>query len=117
MDTPGHSLVRVTAVGLCGSDLHWFAEGGIGDAVVTSPLVLGHELAGVVERGPRAGTRVAIDPAQPCLTCESCRRGHPNLCPTVRFAGHGGQDGGLRDLMAWPDELLYPLPDLSLIHI
>src|SRR5581483_12468685 len=84
---PGHSLVRVTAVGLCGSDLHWFAEGGIGDAVLASPLVLGHEFAGVVEQGPLAGRRVAIDPAIPCGTCAHCLEGNPNLCPTVRFAG------------------------------
>jgi L-iditol 2-dehydrogenase len=108
---PGHSLVRVTSVGLCGSDLHWFAEGGIGDAVLASPLVLGHEFAGVVERGPLAGRRVAVDPAIPCGACASCFDGHPNLCPTVRFAGHGVTDGGLRELMVWPDSRLHPLPD------
>src|SRR5262249_31680159 len=47
----------------------------------------------------------------PCGRCESCRRGHPNLCPTVRFAGHGAQDGGLRELVVWPDDLLHALPD------
>jgi L-iditol 2-dehydrogenase len=107
----GHSVVRVTAVGLCGSDLHWFAEGGIGDAVLASPLVLGHEFAGVVERGPLAGRRVAVDPAIPCGTCAQCLAGHPNLCPTVRFAGHGSTDGGLRELLVWPDDRLHPLPD------
>ena len=112
VDAPaGHSLVRVTAVGICGSDLHWFAEGGIGDAGLTVPLVLGHECAGVVEQGPLAGRRVAIDPAIPCAACETCRRGWQNLCPQVRFAGHGVTDGALRDVMAWPDHLLYPLPD------
>ena len=108
---PGHSLVRVTAVGICGSDLHWFAEGGIGDAALTRPLVLGHECAGVVEQGPLAGRRVAIDPAIPCGDCDTCARGRQNLCPRVRFAGHGITDGALRDVMAWPDELLHPLPD------
>jgi L-iditol 2-dehydrogenase len=107
---PGHSLVKVTAVGLCGSDLHWFAEGGIGDAVLAHPLVLGHEFAGVVERGPLAGTRVAVDPAVPDGVCEQCREGHPNLCPSVRFAGHSTQDGGLRELLSWPDDRLHPLP-------
>jgi L-iditol 2-dehydrogenase len=106
----GHSLVRVTAVGLCGSDLHWYAEGGIGDAVLDRPLVIGHELAGVVEGGPRHGEAVAVDPAIACGTCRSCRAGHHNLCPNVRFAGHGVTDGGLRELMAWPDDLLHPLP-------
>jgi len=108
---PEHSLVRVTAVGLCGSDLHWFAEGGIGDAVLARPLVLGHEFAGVIEEGPLAGTRVAVDPAIPCGRCGSCLAGHPNLCPTVRFAGHGVQDGGLRELLVWPTARLHPLPE------
>jgi L-iditol 2-dehydrogenase len=107
----GESLVRVEAVGICGSDLHWFEEGAIGDARVETPLVLGHELAGVVEDGPLAGRRVAIDPAVPCERCDICREGHPNLCPTVRFAGHGSCDGGLREYMAWPDHRLHPLPE------
>jgi L-iditol 2-dehydrogenase len=109
--TDGQSLVRVTAVGLCGSDLHWFSEGGIGDAQLTSPLVLGHEMAGVVEGGDHDGRRVAIDPAWPCGHCEDCLKGNRNLCRAVRFAGHGTNDGGLRELMAWPDHLLHPMPD------
>jgi L-iditol 2-dehydrogenase len=105
------SLVRVTAVGLCGSDLHWFAEAGIGDALLGAPLVLGHEFAGVVEGGPLDGRRVAVDPAIPCLSCAQCVEGNPNLCPTVRFAGHGANDGGLREYVSWPTRLLVPLPD------
>jgi L-iditol 2-dehydrogenase len=108
---PGESLVRVTAIGICGSDLHWWDEGGIGDAVLARPLVLGHEAAGVIAAGPRAGERVAIDPAVPDGTCASCRRGYFNLCTHMRFAGHGGQDGAMREFLAWPTELLHPLPD------
>ena len=108
---PGESLVRVTAVGLCGSDLHWYTEGGIGDAVLARPLVVGHEFAGVIADGPRAGERVAVDPAIPCRTCALCREGHPNLCPAIGFAGHGTRDGGLREFLAWPTDLLYPLPE------
>jgi L-iditol 2-dehydrogenase len=108
---PGESLVRVSAVGLCGSDLHWFAEGGIGDALLGSPLVLGHEFGGIVEEGPMAGRRVAVDPAVPCNACARCREGNHNLCPRVRFAGHGTTDGGLREHIAWPSDLLYPVPD------
>jgi len=107
---PGESLVRVTAVGLCGSDLHWFDEGGIGDAQLASPLVLGHEFGGVVVGGARDGQRVAVDPARPCGVCARCREGNVNLCPTVVFAGHGTQDGGLREYVAWPDRLLHPVP-------
>jgi L-iditol 2-dehydrogenase len=102
----------VTAVGICGSDLHWFTEGGIGDARLDRrPLVLGHEMAGVIEGGDRDGQRVAIDPALPCQRCTECRAGHPNLCPTIRFAGHGETDGGLREHLAWPGDRLHPLPD------
>jgi L-iditol 2-dehydrogenase len=101
----------VTSVGLCGSDLHWFTEGGIGDAVLSRPLVLGHEMAGVIRGGPRDGVRVAIDPAIPCGVCEPCRDGDPNLCLTIVFAGHGSCDGGLRQLMAWPSDRLHPIPD------
>jgi L-iditol 2-dehydrogenase len=108
---PGESLVRITAVGLCGSDLHWYTEGGIGDAVLRRPLVVGHEFAGVIEGGPRDGLRVAVDPAIPCGHCATCETGYVNLCPDVRFAGHGTLDGALRERMAWPDALLHPLPD------
>jgi L-iditol 2-dehydrogenase len=106
----GEALVRVTAVGICGSDLHWWDEGAIGDARLTHPLVLGHEAAGVIETGPRRGERVAIDPAIPCQACRACLDGYRNLCPAVRFAGHGGTDGALRELMAWPAGRLHPLP-------
>jgi L-iditol 2-dehydrogenase len=107
---PGESLVEVTSVGLCGSDLHWFTEGSIGDATLARPLVLGHEMAGVIRGGPSDGLRVAIDPAVPCESCPECARGDVNLCPNVVFAGHGTCDGGLRRLMAWPTDRLVPLP-------
>ena len=107
----GWSTVAVTSVGLCGSDLHWYAEGGTGEVLLDEPVVPGHELAGVALDGPLAGQRVAVDPAIPCGRCESCRRGHGNLCPQVRFAGHAGLDGGLQERLPWPDHLLVPLPD------
>jgi L-iditol 2-dehydrogenase len=107
----GMSLVRVTAVGICGSDLHWWDEGAIGDATLAHPLVLGHEGAGVIAEGPRRGERVAIDPAIADGTCRACRDGYPNLCYRIRFAGHGETDGMMRELMTWPTELLHPLPD------
>jgi L-iditol 2-dehydrogenase len=103
----GETLVRVKAVGICGSDLHWFSEGSIGDARLDKPLILGHEFSGVTE----SGERVAIDPAIPCEHCEWCKKGHPNLCVNLKFAGHGAQDGALREFMAWPQKCLHPLPD------
>ncbi len=108
---PGDRLIRVTAVGICGSDLHWWGEGGIGDAALSRPLVLGHEAAGVIADGPQQGQRVAIDPAIPDGTCRPCRDGYRNLCLHIRFAGHGSQDGAMREFLAWPSELLHPLPD------
>jgi L-iditol 2-dehydrogenase len=103
----GERLVRVEAVGICGSDLHWFSEAGIGDAQLDHPLVLGHEFAGVTE----SGERVAVDPAIPCGACEFCQHGHPNLCERMRFAGHAAQDGALREWLAWPEKQLFPLPE------
>jgi L-iditol 2-dehydrogenase len=100
----------VLAVGLCGSDAHWFREGGIGDAALGDGLVLGHEFSAVIESGPRAGQRVAVDPAIPCLECEQCIAGRPNLCLNLRFAGHG-TDGALRRHMVWPTRCLVPIPD------
>ena len=103
----GEKLVRVKAVGVCGSDLHWFGEGSIGDAKLEHPLILGHEFAGVTEDGQR----VAIDPAIPCGYCEFCDHGHPNLCENLIFAGHGKTDGALREWMAWSEKSLFPIPD------
>lgn len=107
----GEELVRITAVGLCGSDLHWYEDGGIGEDVVEAPLVLGHEMGGVIVSGPREGERVVVEPANPCGHCAVCRAGDANLCPNVRFCGHAPIDGGLRTLMSWPQRLLLPVPD------
>ena len=108
----GEILVHVTAVGLCGSDRHWFVGGGIGDAVLERPLVLGHEFAGVVASGgARVGERVALDPAVPCGRCDVCVAGLGHLCRTGRFAGHGSTDGALRTSLAWPEALAHTVPD------
>jgi L-iditol 2-dehydrogenase len=112
----GEVLVRVTAVGLCGSDVHYYCDGHIGESVPSAPLVLGHEFAGTVEAvGPgvvslREGQPVAVDPAIPCGVCELCVEGHPNICPTVRFAGTPPTDGALRELLAWPARQVIPIP-------
>jgi L-iditol 2-dehydrogenase len=108
---PGEVLLRVAAVGLCGSDLHWYREAAIGDAPLEKPLVLGHEFAAVIVDGPRAGERVVADPADACERCEACRAGRPNVCSAGRFAGFAGTDGALRSLMPWPERLLHRVPD------
>jgi L-iditol 2-dehydrogenase len=107
MPSMGEVKIHVTAVGVCGSDLHWFNEGGIGDSKLVHPLVLGHEFSGITEDG----SRVAADPAIPCGKCEQCLRGDTNLCPSIRFAGHGEEDGAMREYICWPERQLHFLPD------
>ncbi len=114
---PGNVLLQVTATGICGSDLHTFADGRIGDTVMKSPHVLGHEFAGVVEaigagvQDLRAGTRVAVDPAHPCHHCDLCQGGHPNLCRRLHFCGLYPDDGSLREFMIVPARTCFPVPD------
>jgi L-iditol 2-dehydrogenase len=103
----GEKLVRVKSVGVCGSDLHWFSGGEIGDAKLERPLVLGHEFAGELEDGQR----VAVDPAISCGHCELCLQGHPNLCLSIIFAGYGTQDGAMREYVPWNQKCLFPIPD------
>lgn len=107
----GESLIDVTAVGICGSDLHWFSDMGIGDAHLERPMILGHEFAGIVKNGPHQGERVAVDPAITCGRCEYCLEGNPNFCVEILFAGTSEQDGAFRESMVWPTRNLHPLPD------
>ena len=106
----GEVVLEVLAVGLCGSDRHWYREGGIGDAIVGEGLILGHEFSALIASGPGQGQRVAVDPAIPCQECDQCVAGRPNLCLDLHFAGHG-IDGALRRHMVWPEWCLVPLPD------
>ena len=108
---PGEALVGITAVGICGSDLHWYEEGSVGDARLDAPLILGHEAAGIILEGERAGRRVAIDPAIPCGHCDPCLRARPHVCEDLAFAGTIGQDGALREVLAWPSESLVEVPE------
>jgi L-iditol 2-dehydrogenase len=103
----GETLVHVRAVGICGSDLHWWTNAAIGETQLRAPLVLGHEFAGVTE----TGERVAVDPAITCGECEMCRAGSPNLCSRLAFAGHGRQDGAFREALTGPSRCLHVLPD------
>lgn len=113
---PGEALVRVRAVGVCGSDVHYYLDGRIGDIVTPFPFVLGHECAGEVValgpgvEGPRVGARVAIDPAIPCGRCEVCLDGHPNCCPDVRFLSTPPLSGALAEYIVHPARLCLPLP-------
>ena len=114
---PGEALVRVRAVGVCGSDVHYYLNGRIGTQVVRAPHILGHEAAGeVVEVGEGVknlspGTRVAIEPGIPCGRCEHCKRGRNNICPDVKFLGTPPVGGAYREYISFPADFLYPLPD------
>jgi len=109
-------LVRVEAVGVCGSDVHYWRDGRIGDRVVTQPLVLGHEFAGRVAevgsavRGWRPGDRVAVDPTVPCGRCHFCRQGLVHVCPQVNFSGTPPTDGGYAEFFAAGPANLHRLP-------
>ena len=106
---PGEALVKVVAVGLCGSDRHWVMEGHIGDSLITEPIVPGHEFAGIAQDGRHEGRLVAVDPGIPCERCGPCLAGAAHLCLAMRFAGQDGTNGGLSEFVAWPERCLEPL--------
>ena len=110
------TLIDVAAVGLCGSDLHYYKDGGIGSALVSQPFVPGHEFGGylcedVEELGLERGALVAVDPNRSCGVCEYCRRGFPNLCPYVKFIGAPPFDGAMTQRIWVPRSQIVPLPD------
>ncbi|WP_137286846.1 NAD(P)-dependent alcohol dehydrogenase [Halorussus salinisoli] len=114
---PDEVLVAVGEVGICGSDLHYYEHGRIGDYVVENPLILGHESAGeVVEVGAAVsdlapGDRVALEPGVPCRRCAHCKRGEYNLCPDVTFMATPPDDGAFAEYVAWPADFAYRLPE------
>jgi L-iditol 2-dehydrogenase len=118
----GQVLLRMAATGLCGSDLHSYQDACIGDTLMASPLIVGHEFSGVVvDAGSEAvdgcfqplfpGTRVAVDPAQPCQACELCLEGNPNLCRRMRFCGNYPDSGCLCQWLHMPASCCFPVPD------
>lgn len=118
----GQARLRVLTTGICGSDLHSYQDGRIGDTSVQGPLILGHEFSAVVEAvGPEAldgnheplqpGTRVAVDPAQPCHHCEPCEQGHPNLCRNIAFCGNFPYGGSLCEWLLMPTRCCFPVPE------
>jgi L-iditol 2-dehydrogenase len=113
---PGEVQVRVQAVGICGSDMHSYAEGGVGDTRCVYPMVLGHEPAGVVTKtgagvtGWSAGDLVACEPAIFCYHCELCQSGRHNLCTSVRFMSTPREPGFFRELVTLPAINLLALP-------
>jgi L-iditol 2-dehydrogenase len=114
---PGEVLVKVSSVGICGSDVHYFEHGRIGDHVVESPMVLGHEAAGqivAVGKGVttgRIGGRVALEPGIGCRQCSYCHQGRYNLCPDMRFFATPPIDGALCEYVVVPADHAYAVPD------
>ena len=110
-------LVKLEYVGICGSDMHYYETGAIGDYVVEPPFVLGHEPGGtVVEVGSnvkhlKVGDRVALEPGKTCGRCEFCRQGKYNLCPDVVFFATPPVDGVFQEYAAHEAALCFKLPD------
>jgi L-iditol 2-dehydrogenase len=114
---PGEVQVRVAAVGVCGSDLHSYSEGAVGDSPCVYPMVLGHEPAGVVVKtgtgvtGWSRGDRAALEPALYCYHCEFCRTGHHNVCANLRFMSNPEEPGFFREYLNLPARNLLALPE------
>lgn len=114
---PGEVLVEVAAVGICGSDTHYFEHGRIGSFVVEQPLVLGHEASGrIVAVGggvadARIGTRVSIEPQKPCRICSQCKSGRYNLCPDMAFYATPPVDGAFAEYVLIDSDFAHAVPD------
>lgn len=117
IEEDNHVLIRVTHVGVCGSDMHYYETGRIGKQEVSYPFAVGHECSGVVEQTGSSvwrvnqGDRVAIDPAMPCWECDQCKAGRAHTCRNLRFLGLPGQaEGCLAEYIVMPQESCYPIP-------
>ncbi len=113
---PDEALLKIRGIGICGSDLHYYQEGGIGGVLVDELFVPGHEIAAeVTEEGAErlglpAGTLVAVEPGKHCGHCEWCHAGHVNLCPNIVFSGAPPHPGGLSEYFAAPIQSILPVP-------
>ncbi len=114
---PGEIRVRVGSVGICGSDLHNYAEGSVGDTPCVYPMVLGHEPSGLVDKigegvtGWARGDRAVLEPALYCYHCEFCLTGRHNVCANIRFLSTTVDPGFFRDYVVLPAHNLDPLPE------
>ncbi|MDB5082674.1 MAG: Alcohol dehydrogenase GroES domain protein [Chloroflexi bacterium] len=114
---PKEVVVEIKAVGVCGSDIHYYEHGRIGSFIVTHPIILGHESSGViVELGSevtrhKVGERVAIEPGTPCSHCGECRAGRYNLCKDVRFFATPPYDGAFANYVLAHEDFAFELPD------
>lgn len=110
-------LVKVAAVGVCGSDVHFYAHGSIGSMIMQEPFVLGHELSGTIAAvgknvdPSRVGKRVAIEPQRPCRTCKECKAGRYNLCPNIIFYAVPKVNGAFAEFVTIQNDFAFDLPD------
>lgn len=118
LERPGDVLLRIDTVGVCGSDIHYYAEGRIGDQVIEHPATLGHECAGTILEvgsevdGLKSGQRVAIDPAISCGNCDQCLAGRAHTCCDLQFLGCPGQaPGAAAEYITIDAGSCYPIPD------
>ena len=114
---PDDVIIKIQSVGVCGSDLHYYRTGAIGDFVVKFPFILGHEAAGVVfdvgenVKTLKKGDRVCMEPGVPCMKCEECLTGNYNLCKDVKFWATPPYDGVLSEYVAHPAAFTFKIPD------
>jgi len=110
-------LIQIKAVGLCGSDVHYYEHGKIGNYIVEKPIILGHEASGdIVEVGKNVvglykGQRVSIEPGATCGECAHCKEGRYNLCPSVEFLATPPYDGVFCEYAVMRADLVFPIPD------
>lgn len=110
-------LVKIKHIGICGSDIHYYEHGRIGDFVVEKPIILGHECAGEVTKigkdvtGFKEGDLVALEPGHTCGKCEFCLTGRYNLCPDVVFMATPPYDGAFCEYVAYPSHMAFKLPN------
>jgi L-iditol 2-dehydrogenase len=120
---PDDVLIRIKSVGVCGSDIHYYTQGKIGDQIIKYPFRIGHECAGIVEEintnvvNVKPGDRVAIDPLIYCGKCSQCLSGRYHTCLNQRFLGCPGQfAGALAEYMVLPEKCCYKIPDSITYH-
>ncbi len=111
-------LLRIKEVGVCGSDVHFYNSGNLGElAQMDGPIILGHESSGIIEevgskvKGFKPGDKVAIEPGLPCYRCENCKNGYYNLCDAIVFMAIPPCDGAYREYIAYDPNFVFKIPD------
>lgn len=113
----GQVLIKMGANGICGSDIHFYADGKLGHKVVTDPYVPGHEASGTIAgvgkgcKNVKEGDRVALEPGTPCYRCELCKESRYNMCRSMHFLSSPPVNGTFCEYVVLPYDLVFKLPD------